>query len=172
MSSPSSIQQEFIAAYDAYADDIFRHCYFRVFDRERGKELMQEAFMKTWEYIASGKAVDILRAFLYKTANHLIIDEARRKKRRTVESLEDLQETGFDIADDNVQDMGVAIDAERVLTVLSRIEEPYRTAVVMRYIDELNPKEIAHALDEPVNVISVRITRGIKKLQSLIDAHE
>ena len=53
-SSSAQLQKEFEKAYDLYADAIFRHCYLRVSDRELAKDLMQEAFMKTWEYLASG----------------------------------------------------------------------------------------------------------------------
>lgn len=37
---------EFMKAHDAYADALFRHCYFRLYDRERAKDLVQDAFMK------------------------------------------------------------------------------------------------------------------------------
>ena len=39
---------EFMKVYDAHVDAIFRHCYFRVFDRERARDLVQETFLKTW----------------------------------------------------------------------------------------------------------------------------
>lgn len=162
----------FMSAYDDYADAIFRHCYFRVFDRERGRELMQDSFMKAWEYIASGKKVDNLRALLYKIANNLIIDDVRRSKKRTVTSLEDMQEEGFDIQAEEAMTAGESIDAKQILQTISKIDEPYRSAVIMRYIDELSPKEISTATGEPVNVISVRINRGMKKLKSLLTDDE
>jgi len=162
----------FISAYDQYADAIFRHCYFRVFDRERGRELMQDVFMKTWEYVSSGKKVDNLRALLYKVANNLIIDEARRKNRRSVDSLEDMQEEGFDLADEEAMTAADKVDARNILHTIAKIEEPYRSAVIMRYIDELSPKEIAIATGEPANVISVRINRGMQKLRSHLGEDE
>ena len=38
------------------------------------------AFTKTWEYLANGKNIDNIRAFVYRTANNLIIDRAERKR--------------------------------------------------------------------------------------------
>jgi RNA polymerase sigma-70 factor (ECF subfamily) len=67
-SANKQLQKEFEKAYDLYADAIFRHCYLRVSDRELAKDLMQETFMKTWEYLASGKDIDDVRPFLYRTA--------------------------------------------------------------------------------------------------------
>ena len=62
---------DFADAYDAYADAIFRHCAFRCFNRERARELMQETFIKAWDFLVSGKDIDNVQAFLYKTANNL-----------------------------------------------------------------------------------------------------
>src|SRR3989344_9327840 len=88
----------FAEAYEQYANEIFRHCYYRAHDRERALELMQETFMRTWEYIAAGHDIDNVRAFLYRSASNLVINDARRKKLRKEESLEQMQEeTGFDI---------------------------------------------------------------------------
>jgi len=170
----SSKERRFTKAYDLYADSIFRHCYFRIGDRERGKELMQDAFLKTWEYIAKGNEVEDMRAFLYRTANNLIIDQYRRKAKRTEESFEDMQEKGFDVAseEDTTRETEAGFTAAEVTQVLGKIEEPYRSAVIMRYIDKLSPKQIASALGESVNVVSVRINRGMKKLKSLIPSYE
>lgn len=40
------MEQQFLQAYDDYADAIFRHIALRLGDRERGRELMQDTFMK------------------------------------------------------------------------------------------------------------------------------
>lgn len=162
------LQEEFSLAYDEYADAIFRHCYFRVRDRDLAIDLMQETFMKTWGYLSKGKTVDNIRAFLYKTANNLIIDHVRRAKLRPEDSFEEMQEQGFDITGEDGRDIAQKMDAEQVVTVLQKVDEPYRTAVIMRYIDELEPKEIAKVLHISANSVSVRINRGLKKLESLL----
>jgi RNA polymerase sigma-70 factor (ECF subfamily) len=159
---------DFADAYDAYADAIFRHCAFRCFNRERARELMQETFIKAWDFLVSGKDIDNVQAFLYKTANNLLIDEARRAKKRTVVSFEDMAESGFEIVGEDGRDQGRIFDAKAVAEVLHEIEEPYRTALIMRYIDELQPKEIAELLSETANVVSVRLNRGLKLLRGVL----
>lgn len=159
---------DFATAYDLYADAIFRHCCYRCFDRERARELMQETFIKTWDYLVSGKDIDNVQAFLYRTANNVLIDEARRAKKRSIVSFEDMVENGFDVAGDDGKDFGRVFDTKAVAEILQKLEEPYRTAIIMRHIDELSPKEIANLLDETANVISVRLNRGMKMLRSLI----
>ena len=51
---------------------------------------------------------------------------------------------------------------------LRQIDDKYSQAVIMRYIDDLSPEEIAQILGENKNVISVRIHRGLKKLKELM----
>lgn len=165
MDQKSPQEQEFIKAYNAYADAIFRHCYFRVYNRELGKELMQETFTRTWDYIRKGNDIEHMRTFLYRIANNLIIDHVRKKKEL---SLETLQETGFEPSHTTKDEIHIHIDAERVIEVIEKLDEMYREPVVMRYIDGLKPKKIAELLNETVNVVSVRINRGVKQLRELL----
>lgn len=162
-STPEGV--DFIGAYDAYSEAIFRHCYFRIFDRERAKELMQETFTRTWEYLAQDKEVKNLRAFLYKVANNLIIDNSRKKKEF---SLDELREKGFEPGIEEEAKIQNSIDSQVVLVALKKLDRKYRDVIAMRYIDEFSPKEIAALLGEKENVISVRIHRGLKLLRKFI----
>lgn len=161
-------EQEFLAAYDEYADAIFRHCALRLGDRELGKDMMQDTFMRAWESVAKGTTVTHMRAFLYKIANNLIIDTARRRKIHIQESLEELQEeTGFDVPDKEPGPVR-QLEGTLVLETLQRLEEPYRTAVIMRFVDDLEPREIARMLDVSADAVSVRIHRGIRRLSTFL----
>ena len=152
----------FIEAYDAYSDAIFRYCYFRVYDRQRACELMQECFMRTWQSIVDGKEIKSMRAFLYRVANNLIIDHVRKKKEA---SLDAMTEGGFDPGNDGHKEIELAAEAGQVMKLLDRIDEEHRDVVVMRYLDDLSPKEIAEAIGETENVVSVRLHRAMKKLR-------
>ncbi len=170
MSHPSpSLEAEFEKAYNDYADAIFRHCYFRVFDRERGKELMQETFMRAWTFLCDGKTIDNMRAFLYRVANNLIVDEVRKKKEV---SLDGLQEKGWDPGYDETGDMQKKIEQRKIFETLLLLDEDYRDVLVMRYIDGLPPADIASVLGESANTISVRLHRGIKQLRSYMNKAE
>ena len=153
------------AAYAEYADAIFRHCYFRVLRRERGKELMQETFLRALEYVRKGEAVENMRAFLYRIANNLIIDEARKRKEA---SLDAMQEEGFDPKGDDGRRFGNDLDNSAVLETLEKIPKDDRDLIVMRYIDELKPREIADILRLSPNVVSVRLHRAMKDLEHLL----
>ena len=168
IASSRSAEDDFATAFDLYHDGIFRHCYFHMFKRERAKDLMQEAFMKTWEYIAQGNDIDNIQAFLYRVATNLVYNEGRKKKEA---SLDELQEAGFEPPMEDERLKRDVIAEENVMRVLQKIEEPFRQAVTMRYIEGLSPAEIAEAIGESPNAVSVRIHRGLKLLRSLL-GHE
>lgn len=159
-------EEDLSKAYEAFSDAIFRHCFFRVYQREYALDLMQQVFMKTWEYMASGKPIDNMRAFLYRTANNLIIDEVRKKKEQV--SLDVLEEQGIEPATDRREELEATIDGAQIAKYLKKLPKDEREILVLRFIDDLSPKEIAQVLDETANVVSVRIHRAIKKLRELL----
>jgi len=157
------IEVAFLELYEREVDPLFRHCYLRVFHRERAKEIAQEAFCRVWTFIAEGNEVRHLRGFVYKIANNLIIDEARKKRE---ESLEVLAEAGFEPSDDGgMEDLKQKIDAQSVLAVLKSLDGPFREVLTLRYVDGFPPKEIAEILDITPDLVSVRLHRGKKMLR-------
>lgn len=161
-----SIKNQLINAYDQWADALFRHCYFRVGDREKAKDLLQETFTKTWQYLAEGGKIQNLRAFLYRVATNLIIDVARKKRPEI--SLDDLKEQGFEIGSNADEKMKNEIAGKEALLFLKELKPEYREVIIMRYIDDLFPKEIAEILNDTENNVSVKIHRGLKQMHELL----
>ncbi|NOS66814.1 MAG: RNA polymerase sigma factor [Candidatus Peribacteraceae bacterium] len=159
------IQDIFDRSYADYADAIFRHCAFRLMNRERGKDLMQEAFLRLWVELGKGVEVLNMRAFLYRIANNLIIDDVRKKKEM---SLDELQETGWDKGEDKTQEMQSRVLFHDILATLKSMKPDDRELIVMRYIDGLTPADIAEVLSEAPNTVSVRLHRAVKELRSLM----
>ncbi len=162
---PIVIKNTFLNAYEDYADAIFRHCYFRLSDRERAKELMQETFVKAWDYLAKGEKIDNLRALLYRIATNLVIDDMRKRKEY---SLDALQEKGFNPGISEDEELHIKIESDKAKEMIEKLPEKYRQVVTMRYIDELSPKEIAQITKETENSVSVKINRGLAKLRNLL----
>ena len=155
-------EDQFLAAYDKYADAIFRHCFFRLMDRDRARDLTQDVFLRTWEYIQKGTKVENIRAFLYRVANNLVIDFVRKK---SAVSLDFLHEKGFDPVEGGQGNVAVAGEVGEMLRIVALIEPQYREVILMRYVEGMGPKEIAEAVQESENAVSVRLNRGIKKIR-------
>lgn len=169
---PSRIKERFEKAYRELSEQIFRYCYFKLSDRERAKEIAQDSFMRTWDYLVNGNEIKNMRAFVYKVANNLIVNEYERKKRAS--SLEAMyEEAGFEpsTASEDEEALRNRIDGERLLQKLKELEPDYRDVIFLRYVDEFSVKEIAELTGDTENNISVRIHRGLKKLKKIYD-HE
>ena len=163
MSMETETERQFIEAFESNADAMFRHAYLRVYSRDRARELVQEAFLRTWKSVAATRErIDNLRAYIYRTLNNLIIDHARKKKSYSLEAMADI---GFDVPAAGQTGTKEHPDALRALEYAQALDEPYRTVIIMRYIDDLDPKDIAEILGETPNTVSVRINRGMRKLQ-------
>ncbi len=166
-------EQAFLQAFEKHAGALFRHCYYRVSDRERAVEIVQEAFTRTWDYIVKGNEVEEFKPFLYRTLNHLIIDEYRRKKPESLDALldeADVPEGSFEeLRTGGREDTEFSLDAGRVLELVEAMPNPYREVIILRYVDGLMPQEISSILNESVNLISVRIHRGLGWLRTHVD---
>lgn len=160
-------EKQFWEAYEAYADALFRHCYFRMYDRELAKDLVQEAFYRTWSYLAEGKEIDNTRAFLYRVLNNLIVDEARRKKAVPLDTVE--ESASWLTQPTNLPEIvGNTLAGEKVMRLLDKLDGKYQEVIVMNFIDGLSPKEISAIIGESENVVSVGLHRGLKKVRELL----
>lgn len=165
-SNEDILKKEFLQAYDKCADAIYRHLFFKTCDTELSKDLTQETFMKTWQYMAAGKQIENIKAFLYKIAGNLVIDNSRKKKEMSLDALE---EAGAQFAQRDDDEFSDKVELERVRIAVDKLSEKYREIVLLRYVDDLSLKEIAHLKAISTNVVSVRINRAITKLRKLLE---
>lgn len=153
---------QFERDYDAYSDAIFRFLYYKLQNRERALELTQDVFTRFFEYISSGKVVENPKTFLYRSASNAFINEIRTKK--GVISLDETLESGFEISEEGISAEELSSQREAVEHVRS-LEEPYRSALVLRYVNDLSVREIADVLGARENTVSVWIKRGLEQLR-------
>ncbi len=164
------MEKQFLKAYDEHSDALFRYCYFKVFDRDLAKDLVQEAFTRTWVYITEGKEVENLRAFLYKILHNIIVDHIRKKKSVSLDKM--LEVDGFAPEGDGQVDVESFAIARELTEKLNLLDDAERDMVHMRYIDDMSVKDIAKVLGVSVNVVSVRIYRATKKLKDILEKGE
>jgi RNA polymerase sigma-70 factor, ECF subfamily len=157
-----SLEMKLLAAYDAHADAIFRHCYFKTSERELAQDMTQDVFLKAWSYMQK-QPVHNMRAFLYRLADNLVIDWYRRRK---TESLDALMEGGFEPAmvESRIEEQ---VDASLALAKLRELETDDQKLITLRFVEGLSPGEIGEILGESVNTVSVRLHRALKRLRIL-----
>ena len=162
-------QKQFLDAYDKYAVAISRYCYYRVFDKEKSKDVVQETYTRTWKYMADGKVVENIRALLYRIATNIIIDESKKKKSS---SLDKIMEDGFAPFTDSRQKTQDHFTSQEIIVIVKTLDEKYRNVIMMKYVEELTTEEIAFALDETENNVYVMISRGLKIVKGILKKQE
>src|SRR3989338_7567339 len=135
-------------------------------DREAAKDVVQEAFSRTWLYLSEGKDIEYMRAFLYRVANNLIVDASRKKKSSSLDAM--MENDGFEVADESLTHPDIIPQTREVVEHLKSLDDIYRVAITKRFFEEKSPKEIAVELGVSENVVSVRIHRGIERLGRLM----
>lgn len=169
-----SDSKKFLAAYDAYADAIFRHCYFRLSDREKAMDLSQETFTRAWDYLVQGNEIQNFKPFLYRIASNLIIEEYRKRKTASLDAMLEEEAAGerapiAELTDEEWPERLIdRLDGARAVAAMSKLPEHYREVLTLRYVDGLTPKEIALFLEERENTVSVRIHRALHHLKEIL----
>lgn len=60
------------------------------------------------------------------------------------------------------------LDSEQLLTALGQLDEIYRAAVMLFYLEDHSYNEIAEILGIPLGTVKSRLTRGLEKLHHLL----
>ena len=155
-------EKVFEKAYGENADALFRFAYYRVSDREQAMETLAKEEVKE------------SRAFLFKVTRHLIIDWYRKKKSVAIQDFgegaveEGEWENFMDMFAGNIAGAEILSEAQMVIEKIRTLEPIYREALYLRYVEELNPKEISEITGESTNLISVRVNRGLKLLKAAL----
>jgi RNA polymerase sigma-70 factor (ECF subfamily) len=154
----------FTQAYSDYAKELNAYAYARTHNSAMCQDLVQEAFIKTWQYLLRRGEIAAMRPFLYRVLNNLIIDEYRRRKTL---SLDLLLEKGYEPSLDPSERLANLLDGTMGLALIRRLPEPYASVVHLRYVHGLTSKEIARATHQTRNAVGVQLHRGLLKLREL-----
>ncbi|HEY9582723.1 MAG TPA: sigma-70 family RNA polymerase sigma factor [Candidatus Paceibacterota bacterium] len=174
------IEKEFIGAYEANKNALFRHIMFRIGgDREKATDLLSDTFTRTWDALckrnSENKEIENLRAYFYRVAHNLIVDEYGKPKIASLDALSEGREESdgdekFDVIESGSHaDVVKHSEVSELHRALAKLEQSDREILVMRYIDDIGPNEIAEIIGESANVISVRINRATKALREILN---
>ena len=78
--------------------------------------------------------------------------------------MDELQEEGFE-PKSNESSAELISEVLILKEAIETLDQEFRDAVYMRFVEGMKVKEIAEVLDISENLVSVRINRGKKKLQ-------
>ena len=134
-------------------------------NRAIAEDLTQEVFLSLHENLASIESEDHARRWLRRTAVNRTIDEMRRRQRRRGPSLEEVAEPSVEAVDRDPLMLGHLRQSVRALPPLARM------LTILRFQEEMEPREIAAHLDMPVATVKSRLHRTMKLLRAKLERH-
>ncbi|MDA3840151.1 MAG: RNA polymerase sigma factor [Patescibacteria group bacterium] len=160
----SKDNKNFLANYNKYVDKIYAYIWYRVgFDKTTAEDLCSEIFLKAFKSHDSFDETRSFQSWIYRIAKNHLLNHYRTRGREV-----DL-ESALDLSVETLQKINTSIEVERIMKHIGKLDDYSREVVIMRYVDELDNKEIAEILDKEVNAVRVQLNRALNKLREDIE---
>lgn len=156
-----------------YKNPLMNYVFRFLGDYETCIDIVQETFIKVFRYKDSYSSAAKFSTWIYTIAGNLARTEYRRRRRRSILSIDSSVEDNepFEIPDENFMPDTAAdedIKDEIIQDALLKISETYREAVILRDIQGLSYEEIANIMNLNVGTVKSRINRGRAQLKKLL----
>jgi len=188
-STDNDLVREFIAGNEAaftelvtkYKDALTNYLNVMVGDYDIAVDLCQETFIRVYKNISRYSNIYQFSTWIYRIATNLAIDEMRYRRRRGQvfyknvwgrNSSKDEDGREFEISDVRAGpgDEVLRKESERVLSEAIRsLPEKYRTAFILKEIQELPYESIAKVLNCSSGTIKSRLHRARELLQRKLE---
>lgn len=138
------------------------------------EDITQEVFIRAYEAIPRLRNTGTFRAWLYKIAHNLCLNELKKRGRRGEHiSLEGEGEervhwqlrAGREDLEAHIEKMDIS---ESVRCLVGRLPVQYRTVLTLFYLHHVHYEEIAAILDIPLGTVKTHIHRARLRLRDLI----
>lgn len=127
------------------------------------EDLVQETLLRAYRAFDRFEPGTNIRAWLYTILHRAHLDGLRRKGRTPV--LAELEDDSVAVPPPQAVVASGGVDLSRAL---ERLAEPFRTAVVLRDLEELSYDDIAGITGAPIGTVMSRIHRGRKLLREML----
>jgi RNA polymerase sigma-70 factor (ECF subfamily) len=156
----------FGAIYDAYHDALYRYILNRVRHVQTAEDLTADVFSQLVRTIGDRRGPsEYLRAWLYRVARNLVIDEARRSRiRSTVELSPDLPARSTDLSAQAHR----SILRQQAQAALDRLSARQREVLTLRYLEGLDVREVAEVLGTSERNVRALQERGLEAMRTLL----
>jgi RNA polymerase sigma-70 factor (ECF subfamily) len=151
------------AMFDAFYEPLYRYIYRHIGHRTTAEDLTAEVFQRFLEGIRDGRGpTSHLKAWLYRVAHNLTVDELRRRRYHEHEPLdEDLRSADRAVGAQAQQ----AIRQQQVRQALRQLTPKQQAVLVMKFLQGLDNEEIARALQMTAGTVRALQGRGLQALR-------
>jgi len=129
-------------------------------------DVCQQVWIKVWRQAATLEDKRRWKSWLYRLAHNAAVDAGRKttRRRKLWHGLTTLF-SGESHTDDSGGRMQRSEVHERVLRAIAALPEIYRQPFVLRHLEDWSYKQIAEAMDMPVDTVETRLVRARRLLR-------
>jgi RNA polymerase sigma-70 factor (ECF subfamily) len=153
--------------YEAHARPLRIYAGRLLGDAGRGEDVVQEALLRAW--LHADRLIDddaAVRAWLYRVAHNIAVDEVRRRRTRPDEFLGATPAPAATTADASDR-VALRIDLAQAL---ARLKPEHRSVLVEIFYLDRTTVEAAESLRIPHGTAKSRLFYGLRQLKSLVPA--
>lgn len=125
-------------------------------------DLVQETFLAWAEKARPLLDPSKARAWLFTTLHR---EHLQRQRRRTRFPELEIEETDLPLVEPALVER---LDGEAAVALLGQVEEPFRAALALFYLEDCSHPEIAAILEIPLGTVKSRLARGLAQLRRLV----
>ena len=127
-----------------------------------GEDLVQETYLRLWNYRKEYKPTAKLSTFLFLMARQVRLDALKRQTRR------EAREKSWGRGQPQTQSPATQT-REDVRWAVSQLSEPLRDVIELGVFQELPYAEVSEILGIPVGTVKSRMSNALKKLKEIFD---
>ncbi|MBV1756548.1 MAG: sigma-70 family RNA polymerase sigma factor [Dethiosulfatibacter sp.] len=148
-------------------------------NKEDAEDISQEALIKAYKSIESFKMDSSFRTWIYRIVVNTCLDYIRKHK-TTVISIDKSIQTEHNEFQIEIEDHRPSPDEiferkqtqKMVVEALNQLDDDFRTAIILRDIQDFSYEEISDILTCSLGTVKSRISRGRQKLREIIEKDE
>ena len=133
-------------------------------DAQLAGDVVQEAFLKAWRRLDDLAQAASFASWLCGIVRNLCVDQ-RRRRRVAVCGIEEARGEADCKAREPAEEMGRREQGERIAAALESLDAMTRSAVVLRYYENLSSREIGELLGLSSAAVDMRLMRGRQALK-------
>ena len=169
-------QTAFIILYTRYNAGVKSHISRYVIQKEEVEDICLESFQKAFSQIHTFNPEYKFSTWLYRIARNTAFDHLSKNDREKSympmtsinednAELKELTATSHNPEDDIINQQ----EYDKWLTNIEKLKDDYKIVAKMNLIDNFGYKEIADALDMPLNTVKTKIRRAKAQLLKMMD---
>ena len=169
-------QAAYIVLYTRYNAGVKSHISRYVVQKEDIEDICLESFQKAFSQIGSYNPEYKFSTWLYRIARNTVFDHLNKHDREKnnmpttsinedIAELKELPASMHNPEEDIINQQ----EYDKWLTNIEKLKEDYRIVAKMNLIDNFGYKEIADALDMPINTVKTKIRRAKAQLLKMMD---